>query len=264
MSLALKGYQQRALDSLDQYLARVNQVGAKLAFIELADRPYRIVPHLPEVPYVCLRVPTGGGKTIMAAHSVGIAATRTQRDRVLCLWLVPSNAIREQTLTRLKNRRDPYREALESRITGPVSVLDLSEALSVSKGTLDSDSVVIVATLAALRVADTEGRKIYEQAGALLQHFTGVSPEIIGTLERRNDGSPIESLANVLRMRRPMIVMDEAHNARTALSFETLERFAPSCIVEFTATPQVEHRPEHEQFASNVLAHVSGVCPKVS
>lgn len=51
--------------------------------------------------------------------------------------------------------------------------------------------------------------------------------------------------------------MDEAHNARTPLSFDSLARFNPSCIIEFTATPQTEHRPERELFASNVLHHVS-------
>jgi type III restriction enzyme len=61
----------------------------------------------------------------------------------------------------------------------------------------------------------------------------------------------------VLRMWEPVIIMDEAHNARTQLSFETLERFNPSCIIEFTATPQWDHDPEHGKHASNVLAHTS-------
>ena len=51
--------------------------------------------------------------------------------------------------------------------------------------------------------------------------------------------------------------MDEAHNARTQLSFETLARFSPSCVVEFTATPAIRHAPEAGYIGSNVLAHVS-------
>jgi type III restriction enzyme len=51
--------------------------------------------------------------------------------------------------------------------------------------------------------------------------------------------------------------MDEAHNARTQLSFDTLARFNPSCIIEFTATPETTHKPEKGQFASNILYHVS-------
>lgn len=258
MAMRLRDYQARSLAALESYFDEATTFGAKRAFVIQTERPYRAVRQLPELPYVCLRVPTGGGKTIMAAHTVGIAARRwMQRDRAVCLWLVPSNAIREQTLRRLRTVGDPYREALESRFDGLVTVMDLAEALYVQRGSLDGETVVIVATLAALRVTDTEGRKIYEPAGALEHHFTGLAPELLGTLERREDGTPVESLANVLRLRRPVVIMDEAHNARTQLSFETLARFSPSCVVEFTATPATRHAPEAGFIASNVLAHVS-------
>lgn len=258
MILPLRNYQLRSLASLESYFDEAASFGAKKAFVILTERPYHSVPQLPELPYVCLRVPTGGGKTIMAAHTVGIAARRwVQRDRVVCLWLVPSNAIREQTLKRLRTPGDAYRDALASRFDGPVTVIDLTEALYIQRSMLDGETVVIVATLAALRVNDTEGRKIYETSGALEHHFDGLAPELVAGLERREDGQPIESLANVLRLRRPIVIMDEAHNARTELSFETLARFAPSCVIEFTATPATKHAPEAGYFASNVLAHVS-------
>ncbi|MFH1109463.1 MAG: DEAD/DEAH box helicase family protein [Planctomycetota bacterium] len=70
-------------------------------------------------------------------------------------------------------------------------------------------------------------------------------------------GAIRHSLVNVLRLCRPLVIIDEAHNARTRLSFDTLARFQPSCIVEFTATPETTHRPEQGFFASNVLHHVS-------
>jgi type III restriction enzyme len=258
MALRLREYQARSLTTLEEYFERAAMIGAKTAFIVQTDRPYHGVPQLPELPYVCLRVPTGGGKTIMAAHTVGIAAKKwVQHERVVCLWLVPSNAIRQQTLKRLQTPGDPYFDALASRFSGPVTIMDLAESLYVQRGTLDGETVVIVATLAALRVTDTEGRKIYEPSGALEHHFGGLAPELVAGLERREDSRPIESLANVLRLRRPVVVMDEAHNARTQLSFETLARFAPSCVVEFTATPATRHAPEAGFFASNVLAHVS-------
>jgi type III restriction enzyme len=258
MTLELRQYQKRSLESLGSYFDEATELGAKRAFVVQTDRPYRSVPQLSDLPYVCLRVPTGGGKTIMAAHAVGMATNKwVHRDRVVCLWLVPSNAIRQQTLLRLKRLGDPYRDALQSGFNGHVSVVDLSEALYVQRSTLDAETVVIVATLAALRITDTEGRKIYEAAGALAGHFDALSPELRGLLECREDGTPIESLANVLRLRRPVVIMDEAHNARTQLAFDSLARFSPSCIVEFTATPATKHDPESGSFASNVLTHVS-------
>jgi type III restriction enzyme len=255
--LELRDYQQRSLDVLAEYLRLAATLNADTAFYQVTKRPYRGVPQLPDLPYVCLRVPTGGGKTLMACHALGIAASELLNvDRPVCLWLVPSNTIRDQTLLALRNREHPYRQAVESRFSGPVRVMDLAEALYVQRGTLDGETCIIVSTLAALRVQDTEGRKIYESAGALQHHF-----ENLGACEEwcelREDGTIPYSLANVLRMRRPVVIMDEAHNARTALSFETLQRLWPSCILEFTATPETTHRPEAGCFASNVLHHVS-------
>ncbi|MBA4032354.1 MAG: restriction endonuclease subunit R [Planctomyces sp.] len=262
--LELKNYQQRSLDDLQLFFHRCGEHGAKRAFIEQTERPYKTVKHFPDLPYVCLRIPTGGGKTLMAAHAVGIAAREyLQAETTVCLWLVPTNTIREQTLAALKSRAHPYRQALASRFASPVSILDLSEALSVQPGTLKGETVVIVSTLAALRVEETEGRKIYETAGALMAHFSEVSGQLSDVLEKNTDGTTPYSLANVLRLHRPVIVMDEAHNARTSLSFNTLARFNPSCVIEFTATPETTHDPEKGKFASNVLCHVSAAELKI-
>jgi type III restriction enzyme len=115
--------------------------------------------------------------------------------------------------------------------------MDLQEALYVQRGTLDGETTIIVSTLAALRVEDTDGRKVYETAGALQHHFAGLSPALREVLETEGDGQIIYSLANVLRLRRPVVIMDEAHNARTKLSFDTLTRFNPS-----TSSSSPQHR----------------------
>jgi len=256
--LQLKGYQERSLEGLEEYFRQCIEHGAKKAFVLQTNRPYLPVPNLPELPYVCLRVPTGGGKTFMACYALGMAAkTFLQSDRTVCLWLVPSNAIREQTLAALSNRQHPYRQALDASFSSQVRVMDLAEALYVQRGTLEGETVIIVATLAALRVKDVEGRKVYEAAGALSHHFSGLDAALEALLERDENGVTPHSLANVLRLRRPVVIMDEAHNARTPLSFETLAHFNPSCVIEFTATPETTHKPDQELFASNVLHHVS-------
>src|SRR5690606_13999339 len=87
--------------------------------------------------------------------------------------------------------------------------------------------------------------------GSLMSHFGGYSPEALAGLDAWDNGVVKPSLANVLALRRPLVIVDEAHNARTALSFATLARFAPSAIIELTATPDTAMNP------SNVLYHVS-------
>lgn len=56
------------------------------------------------------------------------------------------------------------------------------------------------------------------------------------TAEKR-PGEISWSFANVLRLVRPVMIVDEAHNFVTGLSEETGGRLDPSAIIEFTATP---------------------------
>ncbi|OQW95501.1 MAG: hypothetical protein BWK77_07350 [Verrucomicrobia bacterium A1] len=57
-----------------------------------------------------------------------------------------------------------------------------------------------------------------------------------------------KSCANLMALIRPLVIVDEAHNAKTDLSYDVLNRVRAGCVIEFTATPAVD---------SNVLHHVS-------
>jgi len=259
--LSLKSYQVQTLGALRKFLEKtVERNSANLAFYEMTNRPFEPVPSLPGLPYVCLRVPTGGGKTILAAHSVAIAAdSLLLTDTPTVLWLVPSQTIREQTLATLQDRTHPNRRALSDRFGENVRVMTVTDALYAKRADYDGGVVVIIATIQAFRVEETEGRKVYEANGELMDHFTGLASGLRDALDIGPSGDPVPSLANVLRLRRPMVIVDEAHNARTDLSFDTLARLKPSLIVEFTATPVTpeEHKPEKGIYASNVLHQVS-------
>ncbi len=245
------------LDSVQAYFEACHHHGrASMAFTAVTEElwgsglPYRsLTDFAPDMPYFCLRVPTGGGKTWLAAKSVSLVNTQLlHTPHSVVLWLVPSKAIREQTLRGLKDRAHPLYAALQE--AGPVTVLDLPEASALTRATLDTSTVVIVATRQAFQVEDEESRKVYESSGALMQHFEHLAP---GQRELllQEDGTLPYSLANVLRLRRPFVIVDEAHNSRTPLAFDTLARFRPSGIMELTATPDTVRTP------SNVLHSVS-------
>lgn len=254
----LKDYQEWALDALRDYFQECARTGdANVSFYSVTGKtlgvnsPYNNVAELPGLPYVCLRVPTGGGKTIVACHSIGVAASElVYAEAPVVLWLVPSNVILEQTIKALSDRNHPYRQALETTV-GSVNVLDVEAALYVKRAQLDSETNIILTTTQSFRVEDKIGRRVYRDSGDLMGHFTGLPPHVMDSVEKGEGGNIIHSLANVLRMRRPIVIVDEAHNARTPLSFETLARFNPSCIIEFTATPA------KEDHASNVLYSAS-------
>ena len=258
---ALKEYQLQTLASLRRFLEKTVELNdAGTAFYAVTKRPFLSPPNMPGLPYVCLRIPTGGGKTVLAAHSVSVAADSFLRtDAPVVLWFVPSQTIRDQTLGTLQDRAHPNRRALADRFGENVRVMGIADALYAKRADYDGGAVVIVATIQAFRVEETEGRKVYEANGELMDHFSGLADGLRAALETGPSGDPVPSLANVLRMRRPIVIVDEAHNARTNLSFDTLARLNPALIVEFTATPVTpeEHKPEKGIYASNVLHHVS-------
>lgn len=258
--ITLKDYQERVLESLGEFFRLTAQKrDPQLAFQEITRRTFQEpVPYMPnpvglnsEMPYVCLRVPTGGGKTLLACYAAGLAKNELlHAEHAVVLWLVPSNTILDQTADALRDTRHPYRRALELAC-GAIEVVTIEEALRLSRATVDGQTVVIVSTIQCFRVEDTTGRKVYDQNGAFSEHLLNVRSDRIADLLPGTDGKPLPSLVNMLRLRRPVVIVDEAHNARTDLSFTTLSNVMPSCIIEFTATPAREGSP------SNVLHHVS-------
>jgi type III restriction enzyme len=256
--LALKEYQQQSLDALRAYCQLATQYNdVDTAYYQLTRQtlgrgiPYNPIEELPGLPYVCIRIPTGGGKTLVAAHAIPILKKELlQGDHPLVLWLVPSNAILEQTIAALKDRQHPYRRALETQL-GAVQILSVREALYVQRPTLDSYTSILVSTIQAFRVEDTDGRKVYETNGSLMGHFDGYPGDALDQLEKWENGEVKNSLANVIKLRRPLVIVDEAHNARTSLSFTTLARFSPSAILELTATPDIEENPSNVIFSAS-------------
>jgi type III restriction enzyme len=249
------------LDSVEAYFKACHELPSpSIAFTATTERlwgrgnTYNPLSGFPsDMPYFCLRVPTGGGKTWLAAKSVALVNTHLLRcQHSVILWLVPSKPIREQTLRALRDLQHPYHTAL--RETGPITVLDLEEAKSVTRSTLDTSTTIIVATRQAFQVEEEECRKVYQSSGALMHHFDNLSPTQRDELLIEGEGADRitpYSLANVLRLRRPFVVVDEAHNNRTELAFDMLARFRPSGVMELTATPDLERTP------SNVLHSVS-------
>lgn len=276
MALTLKSYQTDALAALDAFLTgsrgQHNADGMQTAFNEarragLGDSaptlPYHpFTADTPEIPIACLRVPTGGGKTLMAAHAIERAARLyVGTTAPLALWLVPSNAIRTQTLDALKTPGHPYRDALlgywpDDRLT----VIDTADCEQLRAQDIGGRAIVVVATLQTLRVENTTGREVYAYKENFEPHFAKAPDaaffERVGErdleaqpyLGRADLGKIKRSFANLLAWHRPIVIMDEAHNAQSKLSMEVLKRIRPACVIEWSATPATDQ---------NLLYHVS-------
>ena len=251
----LKKYQQDVLTSLSTFLNRCRDIPVVQAYQEaLSDQKrsetYRDL--FPGVPCVCLRVPTGGGKTILAAHSVSLVGKTVQdSDAPIALWLTPSDTIRTQTLEALSNAQHPYRQALAQYFGDRIKISDLESLQTIGPHDVGKACIVIVTTIQSLNVSDTSTRNVYSFFEELAEHFKNLPPALSEKLEKvteadiekqqyltaKDVGRVKWSVANWLNLHRPMVIVDEAHNNRTDRFFKTLGRVNPSCIVELTATP---------------------------
>lgn len=264
--LQLKNYQARSLAVLGDFLDATRKQPLTDAYAKVLAQQGRQDPYhaiFGDVPSVCLRVPTGGGKTIMAAHSIALAGkTVLDSDAPLALWLTPSDTIRTQTLEALANARHPYRQALAHYFGDRVKVCDLESLQTISPHDVGKSCIVVVATIQSFNVSDTGKRNVYSFFEELAPHFDNLPPNVQAGLELvkvedlevqryltpKDVGRVKYSVANWLNLQRPIVIVDEAHNNRTDRFFQTLGRLNPSCIIEWTATPVP---------GNNVLHHVS-------
>lgn len=273
--LTLKTYQRSALEALELFLRQAAAMGAPAAWAHALQRqnrpaaPYR-ADELGDVPAVCLRIPTGGGKTLLASHAVvRIARTWADRSHPVALWLVPGETIRRQTLAALQTPGHAYRAALQDAYGDALVVSELDALHTVPPHDWRDKAVIVVATIQSFRVANKAGRRVYAMSEAWETHFDALAltPQQAAQaglscveeadlanpgqtfLTRADLGRVKTSLANWLAWQRPIVIVDEAHNAKTPLSLALLDGIGPCCVLDLTATP-VPHK-------TNVLYAVS-------
>ena len=214
------------------------------------------------IPHVCFKVPTGGGKTLLAAA----ALERLNRQTGLTLWLTPTRAIYEQTKAALKNREHPYRQMLEQASGGRVKFMEKDDPLTISD-VANYLCVMLVSLPAAARNRNREFLRMFRDSGRYPTLFPD-SDDALGDgrllerypdLDRVSDGGPVKhSLFNVFKMLRPVVVLDEAHKAYGSPNAATNQEFArsvnrldPSIVIELSATPN--------RGISNLLVDITGI-----
>jgi len=311
--MELKEYQQGVLRKVDHYLAvlatqmeKVEQarhlIAEKGIELDIGDpcqkawdqlNKERVLPYLRDqdghavvapwlarrdglqrsIPNICLKVPTGGGKTMIATCSLErIQTDFLKRQTGFILWVVPSDAIYSQTWRQLANREHPYRQILERASGGRVKLLEKSDAFSLwdTVGQL----CVMLLMLPSAAKQSKERLRLFRDSGrfplffppeddskANQQLFDRVRNLDINDLADMGWQEGVvpgslsikQSLGNVLRLVRPVILVDEGHKAYSDMARDTLCGFNPRFILELSATPNTNGRHQ-----SNVLVNVPG------
>lgn len=193
--------------------------------------------NLKHAPEVCFKVPTGGGKTFLAANAVKpIFDSMTVHQAKAVVWLVPSDAILAQTLAALKDPWHPYRQKLNEHFSSQVEVYSKQQMLDGQDfnptAVLEQLSVFVL-SYDSFRTSRKEGRKAYQQNGNLAQFAKFCRDPSI--LLADTDET---ALIQVIRYLNPVVIVDESHHAGSALSVEMLRNFNPCFVLDLTATPR--------------------------
>lgn len=230
------------------------------------------------IPHVCLKVPTGGGKTLLGVEAV----RRLKLGTGFVLWLVPTKAIYTQTYDAFRNKEHPYRQILERASGGRVKLLQKDDRFK--KQDVENYLCVMLLMLpAANRNRNKEFLKIFRDSSGYASFFpieddaqahqalSEKHPDLetatdAQTQQARLAVNPADSLIkqslfNVLKLLRPTVILDEAHKAYGSKNTESNKQFVaavnrlnPRFVLELSATPKLG--------ISNILVNISGLALK--
>ncbi|MCY4170970.1 MAG: DEAD/DEAH box helicase family protein [Bacteroidetes bacterium] len=284
--MVLKDYQKRALATVTEFLKYLSIFQEKekqdrardpeLGEFNWARRGWeKVLPHSQysprenglgeHLPTFCLKVPTGGGKTLLATRVIDLVNLHFRYSRRgLVLWIVPTNQIYTQTLKALKDLDHPYRQQLDLSSGQRTCIFEKTSSFGPADIAENLCILLLMLPSANRGLTKKDQLRIYRDTGGFDQFFPSDDEpsEHAKLLEKYSNLDTFSelgvfgnkfvktSLGNTIRLLKPLIILDEGHKAYSVYAKKTLEDFNPCMIVELSATPS-----EH----ANVLVDIRGV-----
>jgi type III restriction enzyme len=276
--MELKRYQERVVKEAEEYLRAVQRhreagnrdYGSSAAW----ERDRKLGGYRRwenglglDAPRFTIKVPTGGGKTLLATQILGSLYRTILQDRNgagLVLWVVPSSQIYRDTIRRLSDRQDMYRLMLEHAVSRRIEIWEKHEIARLSPARLRECLNILVVQLASTNRETKEQLKFFKDSGGnIVQHFPPENDyEAQRQLKERtrnldmlvedpNRGEHLvaTSIGNLVKLCQPAVILDEGHKATSELAQKTLADFNAAAVVELSATPRV---------GANILCRVTG------
>ena len=225
--------------------------GKDVSYVDRSDEADRPIPH------ACFKIPTGGGKTLLA----GAVLERLKLQAGLVVWVVPTDRIYEQTWDALRRRDSPIRQRLDHGSGGRVKIMEKVDTFTVRD--VEQYLCVMLVSLGSINRDKQKDFLLMNRESSTYRSFFPDEDDEQGNAKIREDcpdlvlyenGTVINSLANVFRMLRPTVILDEAHKAyklHSQRNTEMINRLDPSLVVEMSATPN--------RGISNLLVDVGGM-----
>lgn len=275
----LKNYQIRVVKTLKDFFKLLDdkktafenlpkeikaQLGTDYLTFAFSDKHLAQFPDRPKTgagslyPRVCIKMPTGGGKTLIAVETIrAYQNLLAQRKTGLVVWITHRDQIYRQTIENLQNKSHVYRQLLDQASGNRTIILEKGQPIR--KQDVEENLVVLMLMI---QSATRDTNKIFEDSGGYTDFFPSDNrydlhkklieavPNLDKTPDSLFDQMQVKtSLGNVIRTLNPLIIVDEFHTMFTDNAKATLDGLNPSIIIGLSATPKRE---------MNIIASVSG------
>lgn len=210
-----------------------------------------------------LKIPTGGGKTLLAVEAIRAYQTLFARRRTgLVVWVVPSETIYSQTVQKLRDKRNHLRQLLDQCSGNRTLILEKGQRLTVQD--IAENLVILFVMIQSIsRKKGKESLKVFQDSGgyesffpadnrfdlhkALLDQYPNLD-----SIAPKDSAFPLirTSLGNAIRVSQPFIIIDEIHKVFSDMARLTIDSLNPEMVLGLSATPK---------HGMNILISVSGL-----
>ncbi len=212
-------------------------------------------------PRVCIKIPTGGGKTLLAVETIrAFQGTLAKKRTGLVVWITHRDQIYRQTLEHLQDKTHMYRQMLD-QVSGNRTLV-LEKGQRIRKQDVEENLVILMLMIQSTNRTDYSKLEVFKDNGG----FTDFFPEdnlfdehrkLIDTVPNLDiipsnllDQALVKtSLGNVVRILNPLFIVDEFHRMWSDRAQNTLNGLNPALVFGLSATPKD---------GMNILYKVSG------
>ena len=253
----LKEYQKRVVKDIEEFFEHLDKnkesAGDYVSSAFAAHPKYRQYPDRPITgtgkiyPRVCIKMPTGGGKTLIAIETIRVYQNLfAKRKTGLIVWITHRDQIYRQTIENLQNKSHVYRQFLDQTSGNRTLILEKGQAIR--RQDVEENLVILMLMI---QSATRDTNKMFEDSGGYMDFFPlenrydlhKTLAEQIPNLDKVEDNlfdrmQIKTSLGNVIRTLDPLIIVDEFHTMFTDIARSTLDGLNPSVIIGLSATPK--------------------------
>ena len=282
--MILKEYQIKVIERLKEFFTEAEKQKAKIEKIrkideslvedssfvdatykalklDFADRPENGLGE--SYPRFCLKVPTAGGKTLLAVEAIREYQNIFAKKRTgLVVWIAHRESIYRQTIEKLRDKNHIYRQWLDQ--TSGNKTIILEKGRPIRKQDVEENLVVLMLMIQSANRETKETMKIFQDSSGYDEFFPADNQyekhknliEKIPNLDFIKDNLFNKkivktSLGNAIRILSPLIIVDEFHIMFSDKAKETLDGLNPSMIIGLSATPK-------ERAQMNLLIEIFG------